>query len=92
MCLERHKEELAVRQARVLYLESITSEDAVFRRGQIGGRNYRRCQDGRLGGRQISESLGALPDVLKRVSLLLRGSALPGAKLKECLRLGPVLH
>ena len=30
VCLERHKEELAVRQARVLYLESITSEDAAF--------------------------------------------------------------
>ena len=30
VCLERHKEELAVREARVLYLESITSEDAVF--------------------------------------------------------------
>ena len=30
VCLERHKEELAVRQARVLYLESITSEVAAF--------------------------------------------------------------
>ena len=30
VCLERHKEELAIRQTRVLYLESITSEDAVF--------------------------------------------------------------
>ena len=30
VCLERHKEELVVRQARVLYLESLTSEDAVF--------------------------------------------------------------
>ena len=30
MCLERHKEKLAVRQAQILYLESITSEDAVF--------------------------------------------------------------
>ena len=30
VCLERHKEELAVRQAQVLYLESITSEYAVF--------------------------------------------------------------
>ena len=28
VCLERHKEELAIRQARVLYLESVTSEDA----------------------------------------------------------------
>ena len=45
-----------------------------------------------LGGRPISGSLGALPDVLRRVSLLLRGSAPPGEKLKECLRLGPVLH
>ena len=31
VCLERHKEELAVRQARVLYLESLTSEDAAFK-------------------------------------------------------------
>ena len=31
VCLERHKEELAVRQARVLYLESITSESAAFK-------------------------------------------------------------
>ena len=31
VCLERHKEELSVRQARVLYLESITSEDAAFK-------------------------------------------------------------
>ena len=30
VCLERHKEELFVRQAQVLYLESITSEDAAF--------------------------------------------------------------
>ena len=30
VCLERHKDKLAVQQARVLYLESITSEDAVF--------------------------------------------------------------
>ena len=30
VCLERNEQELAVRQARVLYLESITSEDAVF--------------------------------------------------------------
>ena len=26
ICLERHKQELAVRKARVLYLESVTSE------------------------------------------------------------------
>ena len=31
VCLERHKEELAVRQSRVLYLESITSENAAFK-------------------------------------------------------------
>ena len=31
VCLERHKEELAVRQAWVLYLESITSENAAFK-------------------------------------------------------------
>ena len=30
VCLERHKEELAVRQAWVFYLEPITSEDAAF--------------------------------------------------------------
>ena len=31
VCLERHTEELVVRQARVLYLESLTSEDAAFK-------------------------------------------------------------
>ena len=31
VCLERHKEELAVRQARVLYLELITLKDAAFK-------------------------------------------------------------
>ena len=30
ICLERHEQELAVRRACVLYLESITSEDAAF--------------------------------------------------------------
>ena len=29
-CLDRHEQKLAMRQARVLYLESITSEDAAF--------------------------------------------------------------
>ena len=30
ICLERHEQELAVRRARILYLEPITSEDAAF--------------------------------------------------------------
>ena len=30
ICLERHEQELAVRRARVLYLESVTSEDTAF--------------------------------------------------------------
>ena len=30
ICLERHEEELAVRPTRILYLKSITSEDAAF--------------------------------------------------------------
>ena len=30
ICLERHEQELAVRRARVLYLESVTSEEAEF--------------------------------------------------------------
>ena len=30
ICLERHKQELAVRKARVLYLESVTSEESEF--------------------------------------------------------------
>ena len=30
ICLERYEQELAVRRARVLYLESITSEEAEF--------------------------------------------------------------
>ena len=30
ICLERHEQEFAVRRARILYLESITSEDAAF--------------------------------------------------------------
>ena len=30
ICLERHEEELVVRRAHILYLESITSEDAAF--------------------------------------------------------------
>ena len=59
--LERHEQELAVRRARVLYLESVTSED---RNGLTGDRSYHRCQDGRPGGRRTRESLGELTDAL----------------------------
>ena len=87
VCLERHKEELAIRQAQVLYLESITSEDAVFHE--------------RTDWRKKLQSLPRWPSRRKANKRKPRGTARcveegepapPGAKLKECLHLGPALH